>query len=347
MSFPRIWIVSGHRRGDVSQVYALAEELGLPFETRKLRYNWRFWLRGKYMGASAISVERELREKTLTPPWPDLIILVGKRAVPVARWVQKQSGGRTRLVLVGHPRVPAETFDLIFTTRQYLTPDSPSVRLQPVAMSRYREPPKATDEERLWLDSLPRPHFLLMLGGDTRHWTLKPAFVVDVAVKLAQRAHRAGGSLIVVRSARTGDGVLDEIERHLDGAKSEWRVVRHDFPRFPVLLDDADLLFPTADSISMVSESVIAGKPVGMVPVRMNWLGRLALGSERNIHTNSGRDLRRFWNFLLDNKLAGTIDDPIASDTPNPVISAAREVRELLEDSFGRLPAGKDGTAVH
>jgi uncharacterized protein len=337
VSLPRIWLMSGHRRGDVAQVYALAEELGLPFETRRLRYNWRFWLRGKYMGASAISVERELREKTLVPPWPDLIILVGKRAVPVARWVQQQSGGRTRLVLVGHPRVPAETFDLVFTTRQYRTPESPSVRLQPVAMSRYRELPRATDEERSWLGSLARPHLLLMLGGDTRHWTLRPGSVADAADRLARRAYRAGGSLIVVRSARTGDAVLDEAERRLEVSKCEWRVVRHDFPRFPVLLDDADLLFPTGDSVSMISESVITGKPVGIVPVQMSWLGWLELGGVGSSHGSSARDLRRFWSFLLDNRLAGTIEEPVASDTPNPVIAAAKEVRDLLDNSLGKL----------
>ena len=331
--------MSGHRRGDVAQVYALAEELGLPFETRRLKYNWRFWLRGRFMDASAISVERELRAKTLVPPWPDLIILVGKRAVPVARWVQEQSGGRTRLVLVGHPRVAAEKFDLVFTTRQYRTPQATSVRLQPLAMSRYRVPPRPTDEERAWLDSLARPRFLLMLGGDTRHWVMRPSVIADTAEKLAYRAHKEGGSLFVVRSARTSDELLDEIERRLERTNYEWRVVRSSFPRFPVLLNDADLLFPTADSISMISESVTTGKPVGIVPVQMNWFGKLVLGGESNVDRNSARDLRRFWEFLLENRLAGTMEEPLASDTPNPAVAAAREVRKLLEGSFGKLPA--------
>ena len=339
MRLPRIWILSGNRRGDDAQVYALAEELGLPFETRKLRYNWRFWLGGKYMGASAISVVREVREKTLVPPWPDLIILAGKRTVPVARWVQEQSGGRTRLVLIGHPRVDPKLFDLIYATRQYLTPDMPPVRLLPVTMSRYRQPPKPTEEERSWLTSLPRPHWLLMLGGATRHWKMRPTHISDVATELCARATKASGSLVVVRSARTSDEALDLIEARLENAECQWRVVRHDFPRFPVLLDDADVLFPTADSISMVSESVITGKPVGLVPAEMSWRGWLELGSERGMESNRARDLRRFWNFLLDNGLAGTLDAPRASETPNPVTAAAREVRELLEKSFSKLPA--------
>jgi hypothetical protein len=333
---PRIWVIPGNRPGDDAQVYALAEELGLPFETRTLRFNWRFWLSGKYQGASPIAVDRKLREKTIRPPWPDLIIMVGRRAVPTALWVQKQSGGRTRLVFVGHPRVPPETFDLVFTTRQYLTPTGPSMRLMPLAMSRYREAQQATEQEAAWLSTLPRPRLLLMLGGKTRHWRLSPDYVARVAQKLAARADGKGGSLVVARSARTGEEVLDELERRLENARCEWRVVRDEFPRFPVLLADGDELFPTADSISMISESVITGKPVGIVPVEMNWIGRIALGPAV-VEGSRKRDLRRFWNHLIEQKLAGWMEKPLASGAPNPVVGAAAEVRALLESSFGKL----------
>ncbi|MBA3576014.1 MAG: mitochondrial fission ELM1 family protein [Sphingomonas sp.] len=336
MRNPRIWVFGGNRRGDDAQVYALAEELALPFETRTLVFNWRFLLSGKYMGASPVSVEKHVRERTLVPPWPDLIILAGKRAVPIALWVQEQSGGHTRLVLVGHPRVSPSHFDLVFTTRQYLTPEGASMRLQPLTMSRYRNPTKPTDEESCWLESLPRPHLLLMLGGETRHWAMRPQFVADYGEKLADRASRTGGSLIVVRSARTTEEVLDSLEGRLERAGCEWRVVRHYFPRFPVLLHDADELFPTADSVSMISESVMTGKPVGIVPAEMNALGRLVLGSK--MWRNRARDLRRFWKYVIGHKLAGTVDEPVASSTPNPVVEAAREVRALLEKTVGTLP---------
>jgi hypothetical protein len=337
VTLPRIWVIPGNRPGDDAQVYALAEELGLPFETRTLRFNWRFWLSGKYQGASPIAVDKALREKTIVPPWPDLIIMVGRRAVPTALWVQKQSGGKTRLVFVGHPRVPPATFDLVFTTRQYLTPTGPSMRLMPLAMSRYREVPSVTEQESSWLATLPRPHLLLMLGGKTRHWDMPPGHIAGVARELANKAAAEGGSLIIARSARTSDDVLDELERRLASAPCEWRVVRNDFPRFSVLLADSEQLFPTADSISMISESVVTGKPVGIVPVQMNWIGRLALGPSV-IESSPKRDLRRFWNHLIAEKLAGWMDAPVRSGAPNPVAAAACEVRRLLETSFGKLP---------
>jgi mitochondrial fission protein ELM1 len=251
--------------------------------------------------------------------------------------VQQQSGGRTRLVFVGHPRVPPETFDLVYTTRQYLTPTGPSMRLLPVAMSRYREPAKSTPEEAEWLSRLPRPHLLLMLGGKTRHWKMSPDFMARVSARLLDRARSLGGSLIVARSARTDEAVLDAIEQQLQGTDN-WRAVPNEFPRFPVLLADADELFPTADSISMISESVITGKPTGIVPIEMNWIGRIALG-QRVDETSPKRDLRRFSEFILAERLAGPVEQPLASETPNPVVAAAKEVRALLQRSFGELPA--------
>jgi mitochondrial fission protein ELM1 len=335
VTFPRIWVIPGNRRGDDAQVFALAEELGLPFETRKLIYKRSLWPDAGLSGVSPDSVRRDIREKTLLPPWPDLIIFVGRRSVPVARWIREQSGGRTKLVFIGHPRVDPATFDLVFTTRQYRTPTGPSMRVNSVAMSRYRERLKPTGEEQAWLDSLPRPHLLLMLGGDTRHWSVRPRSIAKKAAELARRAERAGGSHIDVSSATTSEPLLAAIEEGLDEARCEWRVVRSDFPRFQLLLEDGDMLFPTADSVSMISESAIMHRPVGIVPVEMSWMGWLVLGRDVN-DASAQRDLRRFWSHVLSEKLAGTMDEPLASDVANPVTAAAAEVRSLLESSLGK-----------
>jgi mitochondrial fission protein ELM1 len=337
VTFPRIWVFPGNRPGDDAQVYALAEELRLPFETRPMAYNWRFWSSKAHRRVGLDMLKPEIRERHIVPPWPDLILCAAKHSVPAARWIREQNGGRTRLVYIGHPRVPPDTFDLVFTTRSYLTPTGPSMRELDVALSRYREPPPPTAEESAWLAALPRPRLLLMLGGKTRHWKMTPRFTANSAEKLHDRARELGGSLVVARSLRTDERVLDSIEERLEG-KHHWRVVRGAFPRFPVLLADADELFPTFDSVSMISESIITGKPTGIVPIEMNLIGRIALGPQV-IENSPKRDLRRFSRHLLDNRFAGTIGHPLGSATPNPAIAAAQEVRGLLERDFGTLPA--------
>ena len=53
------------------------------------------------------------RSDPLEPPWPDLVITIGRRPSMVALWIAEQSGGRTRLVLLGKPSGMMERFDLV------------------------------------------------------------------------------------------------------------------------------------------------------------------------------------------------------------------------------------------
>src|SRR5215211_8882518 len=123
---PRIWAILGRKRGDNNQVLALANALGIPFETRQLNYNRLRKLPKRLLGKNLASVLPEAR-KLLQPPWPDLAIAIGHHSIPVVRWIRRQSGGRTKLVRIGNPRMDPSEFDLIITTPQYPVPDAPQV----------------------------------------------------------------------------------------------------------------------------------------------------------------------------------------------------------------------------
>lgn len=177
---PRVWGLLGERTGDNNQVLALCEALGLPFETRTLRYNLLRAIPGKYLGATLATLAPKSR-RHLQPPWPDAIIAIGRRSVPVARWIRKASGGGTRLVLIGHPRVDAAIFDLVITTRQYSVPSHGNVLLLPLAMSRFPDLPSPGPKDDALLAALPRPHLLMAVGGATKYWRLDGALIADAA----------------------------------------------------------------------------------------------------------------------------------------------------------------------
>ena len=326
MTEPSIWVLIGERTGDNNQALALAEALSLPFAVKQLDYNGLQSL-SVWLPPTAITLTKAARAG-LDAPWPDLIIAIGRRSVPVARWIKRQNMGRTKLVRIGHPRIDPTLFDLVVTTRQYPVPPGANVVLLPVAMSRHLEPPEPSAAELKWLDAVPTPRTLLAIGGATKYWTLPTARIERVVAENAP-----GKSLIVVTSRRTDPALVERL-RTIAAANPAIRLVDGPSPRFAVLMGAVDEIFVTGDSVSMLSEAVLTGKPVALIPIEQDDKGRRALGPEpREAGPNARRrDLRRFWNYLIDEGMVGTIDDrPKRSpNIPNPNRIAAEAVRRLL-----------------
>ena len=125
-SQPTVWVLTGHKAGDNTQVMTLAEALGWPYEVKRFRYRKYELLTNRLLGVTLAGICKKT-SSDLLPPWPDLVITAGRRNEPVARWIQKQSDKKTRLVHIGRPWAPLKLFDLIVTTPQYFLPDQPNV----------------------------------------------------------------------------------------------------------------------------------------------------------------------------------------------------------------------------
>ena len=324
---PRIWLLLGHRRGDNNQVLALGEALGVPFETRTMTYKWLARLRMKLFKIGAGHLKPSARQ-WLQPPWPDLVVDIGRRTVPVARWIQQRNDGRTRLVRLGHPRAPNDWFDLVVTTRQYPVPPGENVLTLPLAMNRFRTPPAPTETEKGWLDGLARPHLLLSLGGPSAMWQLDNAALRLAATKLVRRVEADGGTLIAVGSPRTPADAWAVVREALGESRNAAVVAKNEV-RYPVLLADADEHHVTADSVSMISEAVMTGKPVGLISVEPDARGRRRIRGRPPEATNM-RDPRRFWADVQARGLVGTVDQPKAGKFVDPVETAVAAVRDRL-----------------
>lgn len=318
-----VWVLLGQRTGDNNQLLRLAAELGLPFRTIELRYNPLHVLPPRLLGASLASLEADSRRQ-VAPPWPDLVLGIGHRSVPVALAIRAFSGGRAKLVRLGNPRLNPRRFDLVVTTAQYRVGDAPNVLRLPVGISTAPrlEP---TREESEWLARLPRPHRLLLLGGETFMWKLGAAEVLPAVAKLREKR----GSIVAVASGRSSDSLLDGVAAALAG--SDHGFVRGRFPRYPVLIGDADEIHVTADSVAMISDAVATGKPVGLIHPARSLTGALFYGLERLGAGVPIRDIRRFWSSIERKGLAGSVDAPLAGKLDmDPVSEAVTAVRKLL-----------------
>lgn len=327
MKPPRVWLLVGTRRGDNNQLLALGEALGVPFETRTIFYKLTARLRMKLFPISLGHLTAASR-RWLQPPWPDVVVGIGRRTVPVSRWIQRESGGCTSIIRLGHPRAKNDLFDLVITTPQYPVPPGDNVVTLPLAMNRFRTPPRPTPAEQQWLESRPRPHLLLSLGGSAPMWRLDFAALRLAVHKLVTRAQRTKGTLVVVGSPRTPRQAWS-IVREMTAGTGNAAWVEHGEVRYPVLLNDADEQFVTADSVSMISEAIVTGKPVGLIPVEQDARGQRRIGN-RDPSATKVRDPRRLWRELDARGLAGTIDEPKRGEFKEPVEIALAAVRRFL-----------------
>jgi mitochondrial fission protein ELM1 len=340
----RVWALLGPHRGDNNQVLALAETLGLPFEEKWLRYNQLRRLQPRLLGASLMSVAADARAQLEGEP-PDLTISTGHRSVPVVRALRERSGGVMRAVHLGYPRLSPANFDLVVPTPEYPVPDAPNVFRIPFALSPHGAR-KIEQSDRDLLAAYPRPHRLLLIGGPTLYWKLPVGEMVRATRRLLEAARTKGGSVIAVGSPRTPRELITAIKATLETSSVPILFAPLEGPpAYPAMVEDADEIYVTGDSVAMVADAVLTKKPVGILPVAKSGLGRMVMAAADRLRPGKRlfpRDLRFFWASLEDHGFGGTLDNPRASDPPDFTAETARLVRRLFELTPEPARAGRD-----
>jgi mitochondrial fission protein ELM1 len=340
----RVWALLGPHRGDNNQVLALAEALGLPFEEKWLRYNQLRRLQPGLLGATLASVAADARAQLQGEP-PDLTISTGHRSVPVVRALRERSGGTMRAVHLGYPRISPSNFDLVVPTPEYPVPDAPNVFRIPFALSPHgaRE---IDQSDRALLEAYPRPHRLLLIGGPTLYWKLPLGEMVFATRRLVEAAKTRGGSVIAVGSPRSPAELLTAIKGTLEKSPVPFLFAPIEGPpAYPAMVDEADEIYVTADSVAMVADAVLTRRPVAILPISKSWLGRLVMAASDRLRPGKRlfpRDLRFFWASLKEHGFGGTIDSPRASDPPDFTTETAELVRRLFEPPLEQARAARD-----
>jgi mitochondrial fission protein ELM1 len=281
---PTVWLVVGEKRGDNAQIRNLARRAGLDaIAVEKSVVMKPEWVEGKPPVAASLDHVDLEKSDPLDGPWPDLVLCAGRRLASVALWIKEQSGGRTRLVVVGKPRGRADAFDLIVVAEHYVLPDAPNV-------ARHAYPLMEVDHEALaetkkaWVGRLtlaPRPLTALFVGGPTGglRFGVEEAQALHADARRLVAEHR--GSLYIVTSRRTPPAVVDHF-REAKAPDPNEQLAVYDASLAPLdnpyqgLLALADHFVVTTDSLSMMLEVAQLGRPLSLFA-----LGRAPSAIER------------------------------------------------------------------
>jgi mitochondrial fission protein ELM1 len=364
---PRVWVLTDDRPGNATQSLGLADALGWPYQRKALAMGPASRLHNRLLGASRAGIDPQ-RSDPLEPPWPDLVIAAGRRTAPVALWIQEQTRGLAKLVMLGRKGGDdAELFDRVFVPAYCRLPAHPRRAETQAPLHRVTRESLARARERFaQLGELAGPRIALLVGGDSGQYRLDPATAARIGREASQLARRRGGSLLVTTSRRLRAASQRALRDALPEAAlfHTWRPDDPDNP-YLGLLAWADALVITADSESMLAEACSLGKPVYIagLPVRrsfpwLSWLREwvwrrgqakpaghrgtprpqrgVARACARLIErgfVRPTRDLERLHALLIERGAARRLGDDDATFSPVALTdrdAAAAEVRSLL-----------------
>ncbi len=342
MDSPVIWVLEGARVGDNAQAQALARAVGGKIVVKSLVHNFFHALPNVMLGATAATLKREAAVQ-LRPPWPDVVVAVGKRSAPVALWIKQQSGNLTRVVHIGRPRAALARFDLVISTPQYGLPAASNVLELQLPMS--QPVPVAAEDVSVWRDTwltLPRPWLVAAVGGAKFPQRLGMVELRRFGRALNDLASAQAGSVLLFDSPRSRKDALGVVSGELTVPvwRSDGVATQRDAYQAALAVGEAFVV--TSDSASMIAEMIETARPVHVLRLPAQtfsprWSGRGGLG---RMLSQSGllqppRDVLRLVDGLLNTGVVGELGvrgpTSVHSHTGESGLNrAAARVREML-----------------
>jgi mitochondrial fission protein ELM1 len=259
-----IWAISDGRAGIEAQAVGLAEAVArqVPAEIVVKRVGWSGRIGRLPWWANWLPRRWLTPESGIEAPWPDLWVAAGRATLPLSIRARRWSAGKTYVVQIQDPRVPATMFDLVIPPKHdRLTGDN----ILPITGSPHRVTSQRLETEydkfKDQIDALPRPRVAVLLGGKSRAFDLSALRAAEMAHQIQLPLEQEGGSLLMTFSRRTPDqakALLTARLRHLPGIIWDGEGPN---PYF-AFLAAADYILVTEDSTNMATEAASTGKPV-------------------------------------------------------------------------------------
>jgi uncharacterized protein len=309
-----IWVLQGARAGDNAQARELAKRFDAQVAHKDLTFNRLHMLPNWALGATTATL-RDVSRENLEAPWPDMVIATGKRMAPVARWIKDQSGGRSKIVMLGRPRARLSAFDLVISTPQYDLPLDANVVEVPLP---FVASAKIDSEGRKhWQEQwrhLPKPLVGVMVGNGKYPLVFGPAEIHRLTGQLNKLAP---ASLLLIASPRTAEGVVARIGAGLNVPHVAYARFDKNNNPYRAAIAMCDRFVVTSDSISMISELINSGKPVavfklGAAKVQLRWSGKRGFGAwlARTGLLQPPRDVSAMVDSLIERRLIGELGAP-------------------------------------
>lgn len=246
---------TGHDRQSAGLVAALAERLAVSAHELAVRPGYRVlgdWLSGRYRPGSTL-------------PAPDLLIGAGHATHLHLLAARRSHGGRS--VVLMKPSLPSAWFDLCLVPAHDAATPAPNLLTTRGVLNDIR-PATAHDSDT----------GLIVIGGPSRHVRWNTAAVLAQVEQLQRQRPKSRWWLSTSR--RTPEALVARLRGRAERVFcSAWTTPDW----LPARLAEADEVWVTRDSVSMIYEALSAGARVGLLDVPPRGRNRITVAVDRLI----------------------------------------------------------------
>lgn len=284
-----IWVITDGTIGMENQALGLAEAIVADSNSKilikrvKLPFLWDFSAPYFRLGSElcmnhSVITDEASKTSALQPPWPDVVIACGRRAIIPALYIKSRSEkkGSTKIIYIQDPKISLSNFDMVVCPYHDQVRSKNMTNLVQMIGSCHRITPQILAKQKILSQELfaayPAPRIAVLLGGNSRAYQ----FRLDDAEKIIEYLktlletcgqtldHSSGGSLLISTSRRTPAEVR---QKFLAAFANDKRVYLYT-PALGApnpylgLLAWGDVLLITCDSVNMICEASVTDKPV-------------------------------------------------------------------------------------
>ena len=301
--------------GMISQVEGLANALDLDFIHEKIELN-DFW---KLFPPKVTPIQNFVFKNKIGSQF-DVVISCGRKSVIPSIFLKKKFKNKIMNIHIQEPKVSLNNFDFV------VAPEHDGLTGKNVITSKgaihYLTNKELDDNENYLNEKIDgnKKIVTLIIGGPTKHYKYKSKEWDKIFKKIESVFLNNDYQLIIIPSIRTPQNIIDKAEYFFNPSWNDAKVTICDLDKKAYLsaLKISDHIIVTCDSISMISEAAITGKPIYVAQI----------SSSKN-----DQRFKKFFNLFESLNIIKPLDNLIENWTYNK-LNETGKIADLIKEEI-------------